>query len=41
MQFLELDPGDKLALMYLDRAIGYENTPPPDDWNAADVFTKK
>jgi adenylate cyclase len=40
-QFLEFYPDDKLAKMYLERALEYEQTPPDDAWNAVEVFKKK
>jgi adenylate cyclase len=40
-RFLEFYPEDKLAKMYLDRALEYEQTPPDDAWNATEVFQKK
>jgi adenylate cyclase len=40
-QFLEFYPDDFLAKMYLERALGYEKTPPDESWNAVEVFTKK
>jgi adenylate cyclase len=40
-RFLEFYPEDKLAKMYLERALEYEQTPPDDAWNAVEVFKKK
>ncbi|MGI8820465.1 MAG: CHASE2 domain-containing protein [Chthoniobacterales bacterium] len=40
-EFLESQPDDYLAKMYLDRAQEYEQQPPGDNWSAAEVFTKK
>ncbi len=40
-RFLEFYPDDYLAKMYLDRALEYEQQPPGEAWNAAEVFTKK
>ncbi len=40
-EFLEKYPNDSLATLYLDRAGDYEAEPPPDDWNAVEVFKKK
>lgn len=40
-RFLEFYPKDYLAKMYLDRALEYEQQPPDESWNAAEVFTKK
>jgi adenylate cyclase len=40
-QFLEFYPDDKLAKMYLERALEYEQTPPDEAWNAIEVFQKK
>jgi adenylate cyclase len=40
-RFLEFYPEDKLAKMYLDRALEYEQTPPDEAWNAVEVFQKK
>jgi len=40
-RFLEFYPEDKLAKMYLERALEYEQTPPDDAWNAVEVFEKK
>ena len=40
-RFLEFYPNDYLAKMYLDRALEYEQQPPGEAWNAAEVFTKK
>jgi adenylate cyclase len=40
-RFLEFFPNDYLAKMYLDRALEYEQQPPDESWNAAEVFTKK
>jgi len=40
-QFLEFYPEDSLAKMYLERSLEYEQKPPDESWNAAEVFTKK
>lgn len=40
-RFLEFYPDDELAKMYLERALEYEQQPPDESWNAAEVFTKK
>ena len=40
-QFLEFYPDDKLAKMYLERALEYEQSPPDESWNAVEVFQKK
>jgi adenylate cyclase len=40
-RFLEFYPDDKLAKMYLERALEYEQTPPDKAWNAVEVFKKK
>jgi len=40
-RFLEFYPDDKLAKMYLERALEYEQTPPDAAWNAVEVFQKK
>jgi adenylate cyclase len=40
-QFLEFDPEDALAKMYLERALAYEMQPPDEAWNAVEVFEKK
>jgi adenylate cyclase len=40
-RFLEFYPTDYLAKMYLERALQYEEQPPDEYWNAAEVFTKK
>ncbi len=40
-RFLEFYPLDFLAKMYLERALEYEQTPPDEEWNAVEVFTKK
>ncbi|MDQ6623351.1 MAG: hypothetical protein M3Y86_07690, partial [Verrucomicrobiota bacterium] len=40
-RFSEFYPNDYLAKMYLDRALEYEKQPPGENWNAAEVFTKK
>ena len=40
-RFLECYPADYLAKMYLERALEYEQQPPDESWNAAEVFTKK
>ena len=40
-RFLEFYPDDKLAKMYLERALEYEQAPPDQAWNAVEVFEKK
>ncbi len=40
-RFLEFDPTDHLAKMYLERALQYEQQPSDESWTAAEVFTKK
>jgi adenylate cyclase len=40
-RFLEFYPDDKLAKMYLERALEYEQEPPDEAWNAVEVFKKK
>jgi len=40
-RFLEFYPDDKLAKMYLERALRYEKAPPDESWNAVEVFTTK
>ena len=40
-QFLEFYPDDKLAKMYLERALEYEQAPPDESWNAVEVFQEK
>jgi adenylate cyclase len=40
-RFLEFYPSDYLGKMYLERALEYEQQPPDESWNAAEVFTKK
>lgn len=40
-RFLEFYPEDTLAKNYLQRALEYEQQPPDESWNAAEVFTKK
>ncbi|MFN2508984.1 MAG: CHASE2 domain-containing protein [Chthoniobacterales bacterium] len=40
-RFLEFYPEDKLAKMYLERALEYEEQPPDESWTGAEVFTKK
>jgi adenylate cyclase len=40
-RFLEFYPDDKLAKMYLERALEYEKEPPDEAWNAVEVFTKQ
>jgi adenylate cyclase len=40
-RFLEFYPDDKLAKMYLGRALRYEKAPPDESWNAVEVFTTK
>ena len=39
-RFLEFYPDDYLAKMYLERALEYEQQPPDESWNAAEVFTR-
>ncbi len=38
---LELSPGDRPSLLYLERIGVYEQSPPPDDWNGVFVLTSK
>ena len=40
-RFLEFYPDDSLAKMYLERALGYEQAPPDQTWNAVEVFKGK
>jgi adenylate cyclase len=40
-RFLEFYPDDELAKMHLERCLEYEQQPPDESWNAAEVFTKK
>jgi adenylate cyclase len=40
-QFLEFYPDDALAVMYLERALEYEEQPPDEAWDAVEVFKKK
>lgn len=40
-KFLESEPGDHLARMYLERTRQFEEQPPDDSWTASDVFTNK
>ena len=40
-RFLEFYPDDYLAKMYLARTLEYEQQPPDESWNAAELFTKK
>ncbi len=40
-RFLEFYPNDVLAKMYLERSLEFEQQPPDDSWNAAEVFTSK
>ncbi len=40
-RFSEFYPDDHLARIYLDSALGYEQQPPAEDWNAVEVFKKK
>jgi adenylate cyclase len=40
-RFLEFYPDDLLAKMYLNRALGYEQAPPDEAWEAVEVFEKK
>src|SRR5213083_533622 len=40
-RFLEFYPDDLLAKMYLERALGYEQAPPDEAWEAVEVFEKK
>ena len=39
--FLEAYPDDSLAGMYFERSQEFEQQPPDESWNAAEVFTKK
>jgi adenylate cyclase len=36
-----LEPGDKVAAMYLERVRAFRENPPPADWNGAEVFKVK
>src|SRR5438874_7570218 len=40
-RFLEFYPDDRLAKMYLERALEYEAAPPDEPWEAVEVFEKK
>ena len=40
-RFLEFYPDDRLAKMYLERTLGYEQAPPDEAWEAVEVFEKK
>jgi len=40
-RFLEFYPDDRLAKMYLERALEYEQAPPDEAWEAVEVFEKK
>jgi adenylate cyclase len=40
-RFLEFYPDDRLAKMYLERALEYEHVPPDEAWEAVEVFEKK
>lgn len=40
-RFLEFYPDDRLAKMYLDRTLEYEQAPPDEAWEAVEVFEKK
>jgi adenylate cyclase len=40
-RFLEFYPDDRLAKMYLERALEYEQAPPDKAWEAVEVFEKK
>src|SRR5437016_3132876 len=40
-RFLEFYPDDLLAKMYLESALGYEQAPPDEAWEAVEVFEKK
>lgn len=40
-RFLEFYPDDHLAKMHLDRSLEFEQQPPDESWNAAEVFTSK
>lgn len=40
-EFLKFYPDDRLAKMYLERALEYERQPPDASWNAVEVFQKK
>ena len=40
-RFLEFYPDDHLAKMYLERSLEFEQQPPDESWNAAEVFTSK
>ena len=40
-RFLEFYPDDHLAKSYLERSLAFEQQPPDESWNAAEVFTSK
>ena len=40
-RFLEFYPDDRLAKMYLNRSLEYEQAPPDEAWEAVEVFEKK
>ena len=40
-RFLEFYPDDHLAKMYLERSLQFEQQPPDESWNAAEVVTTK
>jgi adenylate cyclase len=40
-RFLEFYPDDRLAKMYLERTLEYEQAPPDEAWEAVEVFEKK
>lgn len=40
-RFLEFYPDDQLAKMYLERSLEFEQQPPDESWDAAEVFTSK
>ncbi len=40
-RFSEFYPDDHLARIYLESALGYEQQPPAEDWNAVEVFQQK
>lgn len=40
-RFLEFYPDDRLAKMYLERTLQYEQAPPNEAWEAVEVFEKK
>jgi adenylate cyclase len=40
-RFLEFYPDDRLAKMYLERTLEYEQAPPDEAWEAVEVFQKK